>query len=47
MQLANLKTALVQGELNSIQEDIEDRRNIDFEIVGGTITVKTVKIKWK
>ncbi len=47
MQLANLKTALVKWELNSIQNNIEDRRNIDFEIVWWTITVKTIKINWK
>lgn len=47
MQLANLKTALVQNELNSIQDSIESEKNIDFEIVWWTISVKTTKIKWK
>ncbi|MCD5385049.1 hypothetical protein LRZ95_00090 [Candidatus Gracilibacteria bacterium] len=47
MQLANLKTALIKNELNSIQGTLEKSRNIDFQIVGGTITVKTLQIKWK
>ena len=47
MQLANLKTALVRWELNSIQNNIEDRRNIDFEIVWWTITAKVLQLNWK
>jgi len=47
IQLANLKTALVRWELNSIQNSIEDRRNIDFEIVWWTITAKVLKLNWK
>ena len=39
-QLANLKTALVKNELNSINNSIEKNRNIDFEIVWWTITEK-------
>lgn len=47
MQLANLKTALIKNELNSIQWTLEKSRNIDFQIVWWTITVKTLQIKWK
>ena len=47
LQLSNLKIALIKGELNSINNSIEKNRNIDFEIVWWTITVKTIKIKWK
>ena len=46
-QLANLKTALVKDELNSLQNWVEKNRNIDFEIVWWSITVKTMNINWK
>lgn len=45
-QLANLKSELVKNELNSIKNSIESNRNIDFEIVWWTITVKTTKIQF-